>query len=115
LSYVFKIVFLHAHIAALLAEAKEINRMRLNAVDEYDNADVHKDISSILTSACSPEENQMITWTKVVHPFLSAQCLWPFLEETVAPEKACEHCGTNKDFLALPAELPLSSKVIINI
>ena len=104
---------LFSYIAALLAEAKEINRMRLNAADEYANPDVHKDISSIISSACSSEENLMMTWTKTVHPFLSAQCLWPSLEDIVAPQKACEHCGTNKDFLALPYKLPSSFKVII--
>ncbi|XP_051210606.1 paired amphipathic helix protein Sin3-like 5 [Lolium perenne] len=95
---------------ALLAEAKEINRMRLNGADEYANPDVHRDISSVISSACASEVKQMMTWTKIVHPFLSAQYMCPSLGETVAPEKACEYCGTNKDFLALPAKLPLSSK-----
>ncbi|KAM0905674.1 hypothetical protein ACQ4PT_017262 [Festuca glaucescens] len=95
---------------ALLAEAKEINRMRLNGADEYANPDVHMDISSIISSACASEVKLMMTWTKIVHPFLSAQYMCPSLGETVAPEKACEYCGTNKDFLALPAKLPLSSK-----
>ncbi|VAH23645.1 unnamed protein product [Triticum turgidum subsp. durum] len=101
---------------ALLAEAKEINAMKPKAEDQYANPDIHKDISSIISSACASEEKQMVTWTQVVHPFLSAHCARPSSEETVAPEKACEHCGTRKDILNNNPDaftdnnLPLSSK-----
>ncbi|XP_037444823.1 paired amphipathic helix protein Sin3-like 5 [Triticum dicoccoides] len=101
---------------ALLAEAKEINAMKPNSEDQYANPDIHKDISSIISSACASEEKQMVTWTQVVHPFLSAHCARPSSEETVAPEKACEHCGTRKDILNNNPDaftdnnLPLSSK-----
>ncbi|XP_044963462.1 paired amphipathic helix protein Sin3-like 3 isoform X1 [Hordeum vulgare subsp. vulgare] len=101
---------------ALLAEAKKINKMKPKAEDQYANPDIHKDISSIISSACASEEKQMVTWTKIVHPFLSAHCARPPSEETAAPEKACEHCGTRKHALnsnpdAFAAtNLPLSSK-----
>uniref|UniRef100_A0A453A2R7 Histone deacetylase interacting domain-containing protein n=1 Tax=Aegilops tauschii subsp. strangulata TaxID=200361 RepID=A0A453A2R7_AEGTS len=101
---------------ALLAEAKEINAMKPKAEDQYANPDIHRDISSIISSACASEEKQMVTWTKIVHPFLSAHCAQPSSEETVAPEKACEHCGTRKDILNNNPDaftdnnLPLSSK-----
>uniref|UniRef100_N1QTZ5 Paired amphipathic helix protein Sin3 n=1 Tax=Aegilops tauschii TaxID=37682 RepID=N1QTZ5_AEGTA len=84
---------------ALLAEAKEINAMKPKAEDQYANPDIHRDISSIISSACASEEKQM-----------------PSSEETVAPEKACEHCGTRKDILNNNPDaftdnnLPLSSK-----
>lgn len=92
-----------------------------NAGDKYADTDMHKDISSIISSACASEEKQVMNWAKIVHPFLSAHCLWPSSKETVAPAKACEHCRTSKDFLssipdALPAtKLPSSSEVIIHI
>ncbi|KAF6992380.1 hypothetical protein CFC21_009378 [Triticum aestivum] len=125
---------------ALLAEANEINKTNSNAGDKnadtdmrnagdkyadtamsnagdkYADTDMHKDISSILSAACASEEKQVMNWAKIVHPFLSAHCLWPSSKETVAPAKACEHCRTSKDFLssipdALPAtKLPSSSK-----
>ncbi|CAM0953466.1 unnamed protein product [Alopecurus aequalis] len=101
---------------ALLAEAKEIQKSRLNAGDEYANPDIHKDISWIISSVRSPEEKLMMTWTEIVHPFLSANSSRSYLEETVAPGEACEHCGISKDFLssisdALAANnLPLSPK-----
>ncbi|EMS50858.1 Paired amphipathic helix protein Sin3-like 3 [Triticum urartu] len=62
--------------------AKEINKMKPKAEDQYANPDIHEDIGSIISSACASEEKQM-----------------PSSEETVAPEKACEHCGTRKDIL----------------
>ncbi|VAH11510.1 unnamed protein product [Triticum turgidum subsp. durum] len=79
--------------------AKEINKMKPKAEDQYANPDIHEDISSIISSACASEEKQM-----------------PSSEETVAPEKACEHCGTRKDILNdnpdafTDNNLPLSSK-----
>uniref|UniRef100_A0ACD5T6P7 Uncharacterized protein n=1 Tax=Avena sativa TaxID=4498 RepID=A0ACD5T6P7_AVESA len=94
---------------ALLAEANEVNKMRLNEGDKYADPNMHKDIRNIISSACSSEEKEMMTWKKTIHPFLSSQCLWPSFGETVAPEKSCEHCGTNKKFLSLPACVPLSS------
>ncbi|XP_037444824.1 paired amphipathic helix protein Sin3-like 5 [Triticum dicoccoides] len=113
---------------ALLAEANEINKKNSNAGDKnadtdmsnagdkHADTDMHKDISSIISSACASEEKQVMNWAKIVHPFLSAHCLWPSSKETVAPAKACEHCRTSKDFLssipdALPAtKLPSPSK-----
>uniref|UniRef100_A0ACD5TYW2 Uncharacterized protein n=2 Tax=Avena sativa TaxID=4498 RepID=A0ACD5TYW2_AVESA len=95
---------------ALLAEANEVNKMRLDDGDKYADPSMHKDIRNIISSACSSEEKGMMTWKKTLHPFLSAQCIWPSFGETIAPEKSCEHCGTNKKFLSLPAHLPLSSK-----
>lgn len=102
---------------ALLAEAKEIQKLRLNAGEEYANPDIHKDISMIISSVRSSEENLMVTWTKIVHPFLSANCLWSYLEEsTVAPSEACEHCGLSKDALSIISDaletnkIPLSPK-----
>uniref|UniRef100_A0ACD5T6P4 Uncharacterized protein n=1 Tax=Avena sativa TaxID=4498 RepID=A0ACD5T6P4_AVESA len=78
---------------ALLAEAKEIHKSRLNSGDEYADHDIHKDISRIISSMCSSEEKLMMTWTEVVHPFLSANCLRSYSEETAAPSEACENCG----------------------
>uniref|UniRef100_A0ACD5Z5I0 Uncharacterized protein n=1 Tax=Avena sativa TaxID=4498 RepID=A0ACD5Z5I0_AVESA len=101
---------------ALLAEAKEIYKSRLNAGDEYANPDIHKDISRIISSVRSSEEKLMMTWAKIVHPFLSANCLRSYLEETVAPSEACEHCGINKHVLnsisvaLVSSKLPLSPK-----
>ena len=92
-----------------------------NAGDKYADTDMHKDISSILSAACASEEKQVMNWAKIVHPFLSAHCLWPSSKETVAPAKACEHCRTSKDFLssipdALPAtKLSSSSKVFHSV
>ncbi|XP_073354751.1 uncharacterized protein [Aegilops tauschii subsp. strangulata] len=78
-----------------------------NAGDKYADTDMHKDISSILSAACASEEKQVMNWAKIVHPFLSAHCLWPSSKETVAPAKACEHCRTSKDFLSrIPDALP---------
>ena len=87
-------------LAALLAEAKEIQKLRLNVGDEYANPDIHKDISRIISSLRPSEERLMMNWTKIVHPFLSANCLLSYLEETVASSEACEHCGISKDFLS---------------
>ena len=103
----------------MLAEAKEIQKSRLNAGDEYVNPYIHKDISRIISSVCPSEDKLMMNWTKIVHPFLSANCLLSYLEETVAPSEACEHCGISKDFLSsipdafVANKLPLSSKVYI--
>ncbi|KAE8773345.1 Paired amphipathic helix protein Sin3 [Hordeum vulgare] len=100
---------------ALLAEANEMNKKK-NVGDKYADTDMHNDISKIISSACVSEEKQVMNWAKIVYPFLSAHCLWPSSKETVAPAKACEHCGTSKDFLssipdALPAnKLPSFSK-----
>ncbi|KQK04610.1 paired amphipathic helix protein Sin3-like 5 isoform X1 [Brachypodium distachyon] len=93
---------------ALLVEAKEINKTRLNVADEYANPVMHEDISSIISSACASDEKQMMTWTKLVHPFLSANCQWPdYLKETVAHKEACEDCGIKKDFLgSIPNDSP---------
>ena len=84
----------------MLAEAKEIQKSRLNAGDEYVNPYIHKDINRIISSVCPSEDKLMMNWTKIVHPFLSANCSLSYLEETVAPSEACEHCGISKDFLS---------------
>jgi paired amphipathic helix protein Sin3a len=108
-------------LAALLAEAKNMKKSRLNAADEYANASIHKDIHRIISSVHTSGEKLMMTWTKIVHPVLSANYLQSYLEETVASSEACEHCGISKDFLssipdALAAnELSLSPKVYMHI
>ncbi|KAM0871698.1 hypothetical protein ACQ4PT_039192 [Festuca glaucescens] len=101
---------------ALLTEAKEIHESKLNAGDEYLNPDIHKDISRIISSVRSSEGKLMMTWSEIVHPFLSANCLRSYLEESVAPSEACEQCGIIKDFLSSISDplaankLPLSPK-----
>jgi paired amphipathic helix protein Sin3a len=109
-------------LAALLAEAKNMKKSRLNAADEYANAAIHKDIRMIISSVHTSGEKLMMTWTKIVHPVLSANYLHSYLEETVATSEACEHCGISKKFLSsIPDALAanelslLSPKVYMHI
>ncbi|XP_051210605.1 paired amphipathic helix protein Sin3-like 6 isoform X3 [Lolium perenne] len=99
---------------ALLAEAKEIHESKLNAGDEYLNPDIHKDISRIISSVRSSEEKLMMTWSEIVHPFLSANCLRSYLEESVAPSEACEQCGISKDFLSSISDALAANKLSLS-
>lgn len=101
-------------LAALLAEAKEIHESKLNAGDEYLNPDIHKDISRIISSVRSSEEKLMMTWSEIVHPFLSANCLRSYLEESVAPSEACEQCGISKDFLSSISDALAANKLSLS-
>ncbi|WVZ99783.1 hypothetical protein U9M48_045033, partial [Paspalum notatum var. saurae] len=97
---------------ALLAEAKEINMARLNNGDKHLSSacnnlqtidlDIHKDIDMMIHCAskiCPSEQNPMMTWEKLVQPFVSINCQLPKSNGTVAPKEACEHCGLSKNFL----------------
>jgi hypothetical protein len=113
------IVILHSYfrtrsLAALLAEAKEIHESKLNVGDEYLNPDIHKDISRIISSVRSSEEKLMMTWSEIVHPFLSANCLRSYLEESVAPSEACEQCGISKDFLSSISDALAANKLSLS-
>lgn len=98
----------------MLAEAKEIHESKLNAGDEYLNPDIHKDISRIISSVRSSEEKLIMTWSEIVHPFLSANCLRSYLEESVAPSEACEQCGISKDFLSSISDALAANKLSLS-
>ncbi|KAL6618681.1 hypothetical protein ACP70R_033820 [Stipagrostis hirtigluma subsp. patula] len=107
---------------ALLAEAKEINMTRLNDGDKHlssshkqsrsisdgvlNNTDlhIHEDIDNIISYASSrsytSDHKPMLIWTKLVKPFLSANCQLQALNGTVALKEACERCGLHKNFLS---------------
>uniref|UniRef100_A0A0A8YZC4 Histone deacetylase interacting domain-containing protein n=1 Tax=Arundo donax TaxID=35708 RepID=A0A0A8YZC4_ARUDO len=91
---------------ALLAEAKEINLTRLKYGDKHlssacnnqsllvshnpTDLRIHEDIDSMLVCyasnrSFSSEHNLMMIWTKLVQPFVSANCQLPELNVTVAP------------------------------
>ncbi|TVU01931.1 hypothetical protein EJB05_52578 [Eragrostis curvula] len=124
---------------ALLAEAKGNNMKRLSAGvkhfssscnlqsllasdDAHNSTDVHihEDIKSIVAYAYhkkySSEHKPVMIWTKLVQPFVSANCRLPDLNGTVAPTEACERCGLSKNFLKsilsafVAKNFPLSSK-----
>ncbi|XP_062232671.1 paired amphipathic helix protein Sin3-like 6 [Phragmites australis] len=86
---------------ALLAEAKEITR---SVSDDATDLRIHEDIDSIVRDESRrsfPSEHKllMMIWTKLVHPFVSANCQLPELNVTVAPREDCDGCGLSKNFL----------------
>ncbi|KAL6848853.1 hypothetical protein ACP4OV_021436 [Aristida adscensionis] len=122
----------------LLAEAKQINMTELNNVDKHffpwkkqprlifngvpndTDLHIHEDIDSFISYAssrsCTSEHKPMLIWSKLVKPFVSANCHLQELDGTVVLKEACESCGLGKDLLSnIPSALvannfPLSSK-----
>jgi paired amphipathic helix protein Sin3a len=120
--YIFLIfnVLICISIAALLAEAREINMARLNNGDKHlsacnnqstlilenvfkdINLHIHKDIDRMVRYACKScpsEQKLMMIWTTLVQPFVSISYQLQESNGTVAPKEACEHCGLSKTFL----------------
>ncbi|KAF8783565.1 hypothetical protein HU200_000502 [Digitaria exilis] len=125
-------------LAALLAEARDINMAMLKSHDKHlssacnnqsslipenasedTNVHIHKDIERMICCAsksCPSEQKPMLVWTKLVQPLSCINCQLPELNHTVAPEEACEHCGLSRTFLrsipdsSFAHDFPLSSK-----
>jgi hypothetical protein len=99
------------------------NQYCLVSDDAHNSADlhIHKGIDNIVSYASrkkfSSEHKPVMIWTKLVQPFISANCQLRYQDCTVALNEACEHCGLSKKLLkcilsALFAKnVPLSSKV----